>query len=119
LNSPWALPASRDESGRSPPARPSPAPVVPFQRWAKRRGISTYSAHPLLLEERLVGLLELYSPQTLDEAMLLALEAVSRSLALGVERLRAEEQVARALQQLEMTMETVPEAVLLLDSQAV
>jgi PAS domain S-box-containing protein len=63
--------------------------------WARREGMVAFAGYPLLMEDRVVGVLALFSrralaPQTLDE-----LASVAYLLAQGVERKRLEECLAQ------------------------
>jgi PAS domain S-box-containing protein len=94
-----------------------PAIADPMTRaWWKRKGLSSYVGHRLMLERRLVGVLEVYSQRALDDLSQQTLETLSRSIALGIERHRAEARLGSALRQLEHTMETMPDAVFTLDA---
>lgn len=87
------------------------------RKWAKRKGASSYAGHPLILDRRLAGVVEIFSVHALGEASHQAMESLARSIALGVERLRAEERLSRTLQELEQIMETTPDVIFTLDSQ--
>jgi PAS domain S-box-containing protein len=63
--------------------------------WAQREGIVAFAGHPLLVEDKLVGVLAVFARRSLSPAVVEALAAVGRSLALGVRRMRTEEAVAR------------------------
>jgi signal transduction histidine kinase/CheY-like chemotaxis protein len=69
---------------------------VPDQDWVLQERIMAYSGHPLLVENRLAGVLEIYSRLALSPAILDALAGVAINIALGVERKRAEQSLAMA-----------------------
>jgi PAS domain S-box-containing protein len=58
--------------------------------------LAVFAGHPLLIEGRLVGVLETFSCRPLTEAALTALAALADGIALGLERMRAEEEMRRA-----------------------
>jgi len=61
-------------------------PRVHDQEWAKRERMVSFAGYPLLVEDRLVGVLGMFSRQTLPDTTLIALGAVANSIALGIER---------------------------------
>ena len=66
-------------------------PKVHDQKWAKQEGMVAFAGYPLLVEERLVGVLGMFSRRSLPDTTLLALGAVASALALGIERKQIEE----------------------------
>ncbi|HEX4145110.1 MAG TPA: response regulator [Pirellulales bacterium] len=71
-------------------------PRVDDQEWVRRERIVAFSAHPLLVEDRLLGLLAIYARQPFSPATLHALTGVVVSIALGIERKRCEQTLAAA-----------------------
>jgi PAS domain S-box-containing protein len=61
----------------------------------EQQGIVSFAGCPLLVEGRLVGVLELFARKFLGQDTLEALEVVADGIAQGVERKRAEEKLAR------------------------
>jgi signal transduction histidine kinase len=61
------------------------------REWAAREGFSAFAGHPLLVDERLVGVLALFARQPLADDTQVALAAVADTLAQGVLRRRAEQ----------------------------
>ncbi len=61
------------------------------QEWAKREGIVAFAGHPLLVDDRLVGVLAIFSRTPLPEATLTTLGAVANAIALGIERKKSEQ----------------------------
>ncbi|MBF0284609.1 MAG: CHASE domain-containing protein [Magnetococcales bacterium] len=66
-------------------------PHIPHQEWAKREGMTSFAGYPLVVEDRLVGVVGLFSRQKLSDIAFNALEAMANDLALGVERKQAEQ----------------------------
>src|SRR5262249_13862680 len=64
--------------------------------WARREGMVAFAGHPLLVQDRLVGVMALFARQPLADATLGALAAVADEIALGVERVRHKEALERA-----------------------
>jgi serine phosphatase RsbU (regulator of sigma subunit)/putative methionine-R-sulfoxide reductase with GAF domain len=83
-------------------------PRVHDQEWARREGLVAFAGYPLLVEERLVGVMAMFARHPLSQATLGALASVANEVAVGVERLRADQELrsqeadrrtARAIQQ--------------------
>lgn len=67
------------------------------RKWMRRDGIVAFAGYPLVIEDRLVGVLALFARQPLTERVLVALGSVADTLALGIERKWAEEELRRSL----------------------
>jgi PAS domain S-box-containing protein len=65
-------------------------PRVSDKDWARREGMVSFAGYPLMLEGRVLGVVAMFSRRPLGQETLQALEAVAYSLALGIERKRAE-----------------------------
>jgi PAS domain S-box-containing protein len=59
--------------------------------WARREGIVAYAGYPLMLEERLVGLMSLFSRTPLTETILQEMASVANGIGLCIERKRSAE----------------------------
>ncbi|MFN3651730.1 MAG: PAS domain S-box protein [Armatimonadota bacterium] len=68
---------------------------VSNQEWARREGMQAFAGYPLVVEERLVGVLALFAREALPEDTLQALASVAGVIAQGIERKRAEEEIRR------------------------
>ena len=64
--------------------------------WAVRENMVALAGCPLVVEDRLVGVLTLFSRTPLTDSTLKAMESVANPLALGIERKRAEEALRSA-----------------------
>ena len=65
-------------------------PRVSDQEWARREGMVAFAGYPLLLEDRLIGVMALFARHPLSEVTLQAMASVADGIALGIERKRAE-----------------------------
>lgn len=72
-------------------------PRVGDQEWARREGMVSFAGYPLLVGERLIGVMAMFARHELDEATLQAMAAIANGIALGVERLRMQEERAHLL----------------------
>jgi signal transduction histidine kinase len=66
-------------------------PRVSDQEWAKRENMVAFAGYPLLVEDRLVGVVALFARHLLGNAALEAIGTVANSIALGIERLHMQE----------------------------
>ncbi len=72
-------------------------PRVPEQEWARREGMVAFAGYPLIVEDRLVGVMAMFARQPLSPHILDAMAAVANEVAVGIERKRAEQEVVRLL----------------------
>ncbi|HEX8283975.1 MAG TPA: PAS domain S-box protein [Pyrinomonadaceae bacterium] len=82
-------------------------PRVGDQEWARREGMVAFAGYPLLVEDRLIGVLAMFARGALTDDTLEALSSVSNVIAQGIERRRAEERLAELLREREQTIEEV------------
>ncbi|HVZ41920.1 MAG TPA: response regulator [Candidatus Kapabacteria bacterium] len=68
----------------------------PEGRWARHEGIVSFAGQPMLVDDRLVGVVGMFCRRPLQETVLDALAAVARTVAVGVERQRLMEQLRQA-----------------------
>jgi PAS domain S-box-containing protein len=71
-------------------------PCISDLGWARREGIVAFAGFPLVVKDRLLGVLGLFSRRPLSEAVLQALESVAGVIALGIERKHQEVELRRA-----------------------
>jgi light-regulated signal transduction histidine kinase (bacteriophytochrome) len=76
-------------------------PRVNNQEWAKREGMVAFAGYPLIVEDQLVGVMAMFAREPLTEDTLEALGSVANTLAQGIKRKRAEEEVRRLNESLE------------------
>ncbi|MFO8089650.1 MAG: EAL domain-containing protein [Desulfatiglandaceae bacterium] len=67
--------------------------TITDQDWAKREGMVAFAGHPLVVADKLVGVMAMFSKKPLQEAALQALGAIADEIALGIERKNAEGQI--------------------------
>jgi len=60
------------------------------QQWVARERLHGFGGYPLLVDDRLVGVLTMFSRRSLSPATITALAIVAKHLALGIQRKRAE-----------------------------
>ena len=82
-------------------------PRVGDQEWARAEGMVSFAGYPLLVDDRLVGVLGMFARKPLPGDTLEALSSVANVIAQGIERRRAEEALAELLREREQTIEEV------------
>ena len=78
------------------------------QEWAKREGMVAFAGYPLVVDDRLVGVMAMFARDVLKPATLDAMAAVGDQIAAGIERKRAE----KSLQFTQFTIDHVATPVL-------
>jgi len=73
-------------------------PRVHDQEWAKREGMVAFAGYPLIVEDRLVGVMAMFGRHTLTESTLQAMASVANAIALGIRRLRVEQEREQLLE---------------------
>ena len=68
-------------------------PRVGDQEWARREGMVAFAGFPLLVKDRVVGVMAMFARHTLSEVTLEALGFISNNIALGIENKRADEEL--------------------------
>jgi two-component system sensor histidine kinase/response regulator len=63
--------------------------------WTRSEGMAAFAGHPLLLHEKLIGVIAVFAHQDFSPAGLDAIAAVSDAIALSVDRARVEREVGR------------------------
>ncbi len=67
-------------------------PRVSDKKWAKREKMASFAGYPLIVEDKLVGVLCAFSRNILTEAMTESMAAVSNTIANAIERKQIEEE---------------------------
>ncbi len=88
---------------------------LPEQDWVKRTGLISYAAYPLVLEEKLVGVMSMFAQQPLTEQIALELGSVAHGIALCIERKRSEEALGISEFKYRSVVESIKEVIFQLD----
>ncbi|MBI2472395.1 MAG: response regulator [Planctomycetes bacterium] len=70
------------------------------QEWTNREGIVSFAGYPLLVEDRLAGVMAIFAKKELSEITLKSLASVSDVIAIGIDRKRTEEEKSKLREQL-------------------
>jgi diguanylate cyclase (GGDEF)-like protein len=66
-------------------------PNISDQKWAKREKIVAFAGHPLVIDNKLIGVIALFSRNVLTELVLKALSHVADIVALGIKQKKMED----------------------------
>jgi len=75
-------------------------PRVGDQEWAKREGMVGFAGFPLLADDRLLGVVAMFSRQPISDATMQAIASVANQIALGIDRKWSEMELERTHKQL-------------------
>jgi PAS domain S-box-containing protein len=76
-------------------------PRVNDKGWAQSNGMVAFAGYPLVVEDRLIGVVALFARSSLSESILDTLASVADTIAQGIERKRAEEALSNALDEIQ------------------
>ncbi len=71
-------------------------PRVSDQQWAAREGMVAFAGYPLLIEDRVLGVLAMFARRPLGDDVLNTIGSIADSLALGIERKRSQTALAES-----------------------
>jgi PAS domain S-box-containing protein len=71
-------------------------PLISDPDWARREGIIAFAGFPLVVKDRVVGVLGMFAKKALSPTVLQTLESVAGVMALGIERKQQEAELRRA-----------------------
>jgi len=74
--------------------------------WAKREGLVAYAGYPLIAEDRVVGVIAMFSKNTVPENTLQALAAIAAGLAQAITKTRLDKQRLERVKELEALHQT-------------
>jgi PAS domain S-box-containing protein len=85
------------------------------QGWAEREGMVSFAGYPLIVGDRLVGVMAMFARQPLSDVTLEAMDAIARGVALGIDRKRGEEQLQASRDELTGILESITDGFVTLD----
>ena len=92
-------------------------PRVSDQEWAKQEGMVAFAGYPLVVEDRLVGVMAMFARKPLSNATLEAMASIADEVALGIERKSAEQRLQEQQEWLRVTLASIGDAVIATDTQ--
>ncbi|MBI5663618.1 MAG: GAF domain-containing protein, partial [Nitrospirae bacterium] len=91
-------------------------PRISDPEWAKREGMVAFAGHPLIVADKLVGVVAMFSKKPLNETALTSLAAIADEIALGIERKKSEEALMQSTRHLKIIIDTAPQCLKLVAS---
>ncbi|MHB8734034.1 MAG: PAS domain S-box protein [Terriglobales bacterium] len=91
-------------------------PRVPEQEWARREGMVAFAGYPLIIEDRLLGVMAMFSRHALSDVTLQAMARVADQIAVGIERKRVEQALRESEGRLHELVEALPAAIYTTDA---
>ncbi len=92
-------------------------PLVPAQDWARREGMVSFAGYPLVVDDRVVGVLGLFARHPLSDLTLQAMQAVADGIALGIDRKLTEDRLDEERQWLRVTLASIGDGLIATDTQ--
>ena len=90
--------------------------LVTNQQWAARENMVAFAGYPLLLEDRLLGVVAMFSHTAISETTYQALETLVKQIALGIDRKENERSLREQRENYEVTLSSIGDAVIATDS---
>jgi PAS domain S-box-containing protein len=78
------------------------------QAWVAREGLAAFAGYPLIVQDRVLGVLELFARAPFSEFVTKALTSMADAMAVGIERRRAEEALRRSEERFERVFRASP-----------
>jgi PAS domain S-box-containing protein len=86
-------------------------PAISNQEWAAREGMVAFAGYPLMVEDRLVGVLAVFARHRLTQDVFQTIGTLASGIALGIERARWEEELSESEERVRLLLESTGEAV--------
>jgi PAS domain S-box-containing protein len=83
-------------------------PRVSDQEWARENGMVAFAGYPLLVEDRVVGVMAMFARHPLNEDTVEAIATIAAPIAQGIERKRAEEAQRASEEKFRILADTAP-----------
>jgi PAS domain S-box-containing protein len=92
-------------------------PRVGDQEWAKREGMVAFAGYPLIVDDKLVGVMAIFARHTLTEVALEDMASIANGIALGIKRKRAERELQESEERYRSLSEAMPQIVWVTDAE--
>src|SRR6266498_2022473 len=83
-------------------------PRISDPEWAREKGMVAFAGYPLLVEDRVVGVMGMFARHPLTEDTVEAIATVAAPIAQGIERKRAEEALRASEEKFRILADTAP-----------
>ena len=91
-------------------------PLVHDQDWAKRESMVAFAGYPLIIEDRVVGVMALFARHPLTAVALQAMAAVADGIAMGIERKQTERENRRLARYNRLLLESIGAGIYSIDT---
>ena len=92
-------------------------PRIDDKDWARDEKITSFAGYPLVVEDRIVGVMGMFSQKLLTESTLDTLSLVADGIAQGIERKHAEERIQQDEGELRQQIDSIPQLVCVFDGE--
>jgi PAS domain S-box-containing protein len=92
-------------------------PRVGDKAWAEREGMVAFAGYPLIVEDRLVGVMAMFARHPLADTVLEAMQSVANMVALSIDHKQVEETMQASQKFLQDILDSMPSPVYVLDNQ--
>jgi PAS domain-containing protein len=86
-------------------------PRVSDTEWAEREGMIAFAGYPLIVEDKLIGVMAMFARRPLTEATLQAMASVANGIALGIERKQADKESRESAGRFRFLAESMPQKI--------
>ncbi len=90
--------------------------LIADQDWAVRENMVAFAGYPLMLEDRMLGVLGMFSHSPITETTYEALETLVKQIALGIDRKQSENSLREQRENYEVTLSSIGDAVIATDN---
>ncbi len=90
-------------------------PRISDPDWARREGMVAFAGFPLVVNDRLVGVMAMFARRRLESFVLEAMESVADSVAIGIERRRALRELQDREAEIRAIVETAVDGIVTID----
>jgi PAS domain S-box-containing protein len=84
---------------------------LPEQEWVKREGVVSYAAYPLMLEDKLVGLMSIFTDHPLTDQIHQEMGSVANGISLCIQRKRSEQALDASEDKYRSVVENIKEVI--------
>ena len=78
---------------------------IPEQDWARREGMVAFAGYPLVVDERVIGVMAMFSRSALSDSTLHAMSLVADHIGLGIQRKLAEQRLRQKQERLTLALQ--------------
>ena len=87
------------------------------QDWVRHEGLVSFAGYPLVIDERLMGVMALFARHPLPDQTLSTMAGIARDVSLGIDRDRAIRELRDQRELLQVTLASIGDAVLTTDAE--